>query len=233
MRKAMTWILLSLLAVSVVPVWAQRGAGQANQGQNDPATCPNAAALAALQPLSQEEAASLAYMREEEKLARDVYLALYERWGLSAFGQISQSEQRHFDALGKAIARYDVSDPAANATAGVFSTPKFLAMYADLVGQGSASILEALRVGAVIEEIDIIDLEETLVVTDNADIERVYTNLLLGSHNHLRAFVSHLQVLGVEYAPQYLGQDAFDAIINSETANGNGKAGRFGNFRKK
>jgi len=229
----MTWILLSLLAVSAVPVWAQRGAGQANQGRNDPATCPNAAALAALQPLSQEEAAWLVYMREEEKLARDVYLALYERWELAVFYQIAQSEQRHFDAIGNAIERYDVPDPAADETAGVFSTSKFQTMYANLVSQGSASIPEALLVGGAIEELDIIDLEEALGVTDNTDIVRVYTNLLLGSQNHLRAFVSHFQVLGELYAPQYLSQAAFDAIMDSTAANGNGNTGRSGNFRRK
>ena len=228
MKKAMTWILLSLLAVSVVPAWAQRGAGPANQAQNNPATCPNAAALAALQPLSQEEAAWLVYMREEEKLARDVYLALFERWDLAIFDRISQSEQRHFDAVGNAIARYGVFDPAADATPGVFTTPKFSTLYAGMVTQGSASITAALGVGATIEELDIIDLEEALTVTDNTDIVRVYTNLLSGSQNHLRAFVSHLQVLGETYVPQYLDADAFAAIMDGAAVKGKGKAGRFG-----
>lgn len=42
----------------------------------------------AVQALTEEPgstAEGLLYMREEEKLARDVYIALYEKWGLRTF----------------------------------------------------------------------------------------------------------------------------------------------------
>ena len=38
-------------------------------------------------------------MREEEKLARDVYVALGDRWGLRVFENIARAEQRHMDAV--------------------------------------------------------------------------------------------------------------------------------------
>jgi hypothetical protein len=67
-----------------------------------------------------------------------------------------------------------------------------------------------------------------LTETDNADIERVYQNLLAGSKNHLRAFVTNLKApTGETYAPQYLGQAAYDAIVNASVGQGGGN-GRWG-----
>ena len=45
--------------------------------------------------LSAKEASDLIFLREEEKLARDVYLALYDAWGTPIFLNISSSEQKH------------------------------------------------------------------------------------------------------------------------------------------
>jgi len=43
-----------------------------------------------------------------------------------------------------------------------------------------------------IEELDIADLEARLALTDQSDLQRVYTSLRRGSSNHLRAFTSAL-----------------------------------------
>ena len=106
---------------------------------------------------------------------------------------------------------------------GTFTDTKLQALYDQLVAQGSESVTDALKVGAAIEEIDILDLHERLAATDNAAIERVYNSLLAGSENHLRAFVSNLNPrTGETYAPQYLSQAAHNAIV---TASGSQVAG--------
>ena len=132
-------------------------------------------------------------MREEEKLAHDVYVTLYEQWGLRVFGNISRSEQQHTEAVAYLLDRYDISDPAAGNDFGEFTDADLQALYDQLVAQGSKSVADALKVGAAIEEIDILDLQERLAETDNAAIERVYNSLLAGSENHLRAFVGNLK----------------------------------------
>jgi hypothetical protein len=83
-------------------------------------------------------------------------------------------------------------------------------------------------VGAAIEEIDILDLQARLSQADNADIQQVFNNLLNGSYNHLRAFVSSLGAqTGEAYQPQYLSAEAYQAIIGAAgEAGGNGKGGR-------
>ena len=78
----------------------------------------------------------------------------------------------------------------------------------------------ALQVGAIIEEFDILDLEERLAGTTGGDIIRVYENLLRGSENHLRAFVSQLELAGIDRAPTHMSEDAYRAIIGSGTDRG-------------
>ncbi len=184
-------------------------------------------ALASITPgaLSPEEIDGLLYMREEEKLARDVYLTLYEKWGTQVFRNISRSEQTHTDAVKELLDRYGIPDPAEGKEVGQFTNPDLQALYDQLVAQGSQSEIDALKVGAAIEEIDILDLEERLAQTDKEDIQLVYENLMAGSRNHLRAFVSVLEMRGESYTPQYLDQATYDAILSSGMEPGMGGMG--------
>lgn len=165
-------------------------------------------------PLSDQEKADLLMMREEEKLARDVYLAMSSLWKIPIFSNIAQSEQTHMDSVATLLARYGLPDPVAGMAAGQFATEKFRALYAELVAKGSQSLNDALAVGATIEEIDIIDLWDCLAVTTHTDISRVYGNLEAGSENHLRSFVGQLASRGVTYQPQYLTPEQYQKIIN-------------------
>ena len=178
--------------------------------------------------LSTVEMEGLIYMREEEKLARDVYLALYDKWGMPVFQNIAGSEQAHMDSVLMLLDQYGLADPAAGKDAGEFTNPLFQSLYEQLVGQGSLTLSEALKVGATIEELDIVDLEQRLAQTGNEYIIRVYTNLLAGSENHLRAFVSNLErQTGEVFQPAYLDQDAYQAIISGAAGQGGGN-GRYG-----
>jgi hypothetical protein len=182
--------------------------------------------LATTGELSPDESAALLYMREEEKLAHDVYVTLFAQWKLPTFQHISRSEQTHTDAVKALIDRYGLTDPASSKV-GVFTNPDLQALYNDLVARGSQSLAEALKVGAAIEEIDILDLQKYLAQTDNADIQQVFNNLLNGSYNHLRAYVSNLSAqTGETYQPQYLSAETYQSIIGSgSTTSGNGRGG--------
>jgi hypothetical protein len=139
--------------------------------------------------LTQAEIDYITLMREEEKLARDVYQALAETWDCPIFANIAVSEQRHMDAVGLLITKYGLDDPIVDDTRGAFVTPEFAELYVSLTATGSASLLDALGVGLQIEELDIADLESALdEVIEAGDVEWVFENLLRGSYNHLRAF---------------------------------------------
>jgi hypothetical protein len=160
-------------------------------------------------------------MREEEKLARDVYLTLYEQWGMPIFENIARSEATHMEAIKSLLDRYGLPDPVEGKAVGEFADQMLQELYDQLVEQGRQSLSDALRVGAAIEEIDIIDLAQYIAQTDRADIQRVYENLTKGSRNHLRSFVGNLERrTGETYEPQYLDQAAYDAIVNARPEHG-------------
>jgi len=165
--------------------------------------------------LSQEEISALTYMREEEKLAHDVYVALYSVWGANVFSQIAQSETTHTEAILALLIKYGIADPAAGKAPGVFQNPVLQSLYNTLMAMARPSLIDALKVGALIEETDIHDISEKKAVTDEAAILQVYDSLLCGSRNHLRAFNRQLLARGVVYVPKVIAQSDWDAIANA------------------
>jgi hypothetical protein len=188
-------------------------------------SAPTVAAQATGVSLSDAEAQAILYMREEEKLARDVYTTLGAQWGLPVFQNIARSEQVHMDAIQTLIDRYGLVDPVAGAAVGEFTNVALQELYDELVAQGSGSLTEALAVGALIEELDIADLQERITEVTHADVAQVYESLLNGSENHLRAFVSTLGRYGESYAPAYMSQADFDAIVAGGQVGGQQGAG--------
>ena len=175
-------------------------------------------------PLSPEEEATLLAMRVEEKLARDVYATLYDLWNMPIFLNISQSESRHTASIAKLLSAYNITDPVDDSQIGVFEDPEIQKLFTDLIAQGSVSLADAYVVGATIEEMDIIDLEEALAETDNADLERVYSNLKNGSIHHLSAFSRAIEnQTGTDYIPRLMTTEEYNQLTSSRGNRGQGK----------
>lgn len=117
--------------------------------------------------LDQKEIESLLYMREEEKMARDVYIALGKKWNARVFDNISSAEQTHMDAILLLLNKYSIQDPVGNNGIGVFTNQKLQELYNQLVQQGNLSLVEAFKSGATIEDLDIYDLKNALAVVVN------------------------------------------------------------------
>ncbi len=164
--------------------------------------------------LDSAEIAALTFIREEELMARDIYLAMKAQWNLPVFNNISKSEQAHANAILFLLNKYQLPDPAAGHQPGVFSNQDIQALYNTLLAQGSQSLVAALYAGATIEDYDIYDIRHHLDNgIDNPDIIFVLNNLLKGSKNHMRAFYNHLKFRGVTYLAQYITQAELDAIV--------------------
>lgn len=188
--------------------------------------------------LDANEQTHLVFMREEEKLARDVYTVLSTLYPESpVFGNIDDSEQRHTDAIKEKLLQYGIEDPSTNDNVGVFTGVKygwyFTEKFEQLVSRGEMSEFDALYVGAFIEELDMLDINQCpkvivetnpditdvhqcgKVYTDKADIDRLYENLLEGSENHLAAYVRRIEaVTGMgSYQAQVLPQTQVDLIL--------------------
>ncbi|MDM8541568.1 DUF2202 domain-containing protein [Desulfococcaceae bacterium HSG9] len=218
----MTGIVVLAIGLLVLPMNADagmgRGGGAGKGGRGNLGMQTGGSGIIAnlpYQELSEEERDGLIQMREEEKLARDVYLTLYETWNVGIFANISRAEQRHMDAVKILLDKYGIDDPMTDPAQGVFTSIEMQGLYDSLVEKGRQSLTDALYVGATIEDLDIKDLYDFLEQTDNSDIKTVYQNLAKGSRNHLRAFVSQLSANGVEYEAQYLPPVDVDEIVNS------------------
>lgn len=164
--------------------------------------------------LTPQEREGLLWMREEEKLARDVYLTLGKLYPIPAFQNIARSEEQHMAAVARLLTAYGLSDPAQGKGVGEFSNPELARLYQELVAKGQASLQAALAVGAYIEELDIQDLRVRLAQTQRPDIVAVYQSLMQGSWNHLRAFAGNLSAITEEpYRAQLLSQAEVDAAL--------------------
>ena len=186
--------------------------------------------------LTQADIDALMKMREEEKMARDVYDFFYEAYGLQVFDQISASEEQHTAVVLSLIEYFGLTDPA-QAEAGVFNNSDIQELFNQLISAGT-SLETALSTGAFIEEYDIADLQELISSTDNADIQRVYNNLLNGSYQHLKAFVRNLSSAGISYEPQILSAEDYSMILATKNGNnpgygssGNGKGKNNGSMQ--
>ncbi len=166
--------------------------------------------------LTEAEIEGLMEMREEEKLARDVYLKFYEIHGYIVFNTIAKSETAHSNAVLCLINGYGLEDPALSGE-GEFTNPAFTDLYTKLVEQGKGSLVEALKVAAFIEEYDIADLLRLLEENENADVQRVYSNLLRGSEIHLRAYTNSLTRLKETYTPTIISDELYQSILDKTT----------------
>ena len=179
-------------------------------------------------------AKGLAFTREEERMARDLYQALADHYdGALPFSRIVNSEQRHFDAVGTMLKRYSVTDPAAGKQAGSYADPTIQKLYDGWLAEGKTSLAAAYGVGVELEKRDIADLEKAIAATSAADVKQLYTNLQRASEHHLAAFEAAVdgRTMGTGAGPGsgtgMNGQGQMGRGNGNGNGNGNGQ-GRMG-----
>lgn len=170
--------------------------------------------------LSDSEIKDLYYMREEEKLAHDVYMAMYRKWNHNIFLNISRSEEQHVASVKGFLSYYGLKDVSPDLPEGKFQNAELQKLYNELIKKGNESLENALTVGATIEDLDIYDLQEAKKKTDKPEILNVYNNLEKGSRNHLRSFYRNLRKYDWNYVPQYIDADYFKNIISTGNERG-------------
>ena len=163
--------------------------------------------------LNSDDQESLYFMLEEEKLARDVYTYLGALWEVAIFENITQSEIQHVAAVEALLTsyglEYEILDP------GTFENTHLQELYDSLTEMGTEDLEAALRVGATIEDLDILDLQEFIDATETEAIKFVFESLQCGSRNHLRAFARNLENLGISYLAQFISETQYETIIES------------------
>lgn len=161
--------------------------------------------------LNQSDKDALLFMLEEEKLARDTYMYLDNLWSMNQFANIKSSEQTHMNAIIDLLEQNKIDYTIL--PVGEFINQDLQNYYNQFISDGSISNINALKIGATIEDLDIVDLEEYIQETTNTSIISVFKNLQCGSKNHLKSFLTSIENNGNTYTPQFLTQEDFDAIL--------------------
>jgi len=147
-------------------------------------------------------------MREEEKLARDVYRTLSKTTKSNAFVNIPVSEGRHMDVFDQLLDRYNLEDPVKDElVVGVFTAPEFTKLFKELIEKGEKSDKDAFEVGAMVEDINMSNLIKYGSQTDKPDLKLAYDTLLEQSKHHMSAFIRNLEKLGQSYTPTHISQE--------------------------
>ena len=176
---------------------------------------------------------TLAYMGNEERLAYDVYMNLYNYYQknynikIRQLYNISQrSESRHIKTVQALVKRYNLNASdftnidkdviksnnmsPTNMPSGVYGIPKIQELYDTLYAMGQESKEDALKVGCMVEVTDINDLNEYIKEAQEAnakDIVEAYKFLRNGSYNHYWAFDRGLKSMGVSDGCCSLGDE--------------------------
>ena len=154
------------------------------------AQTPTASASSATAIADDTRTADLAFSRDEERMARDLYTLFGQTYDAAIFDRIAASEQQHFDAVGALLTTYAVADPAVGQPAGTYANADVQKLYDQWKAQGLTSVQDAYAVGVALEQTDIADLQGILARNTDADAQRVFTHLLAASQHHLDAFTN-------------------------------------------
>ena len=167
----------------------------------------------------EKDKAALLFMLEEEKLARDTYIYLNNLWSINQFANIKNSEQTHMNAIENLLKQYTIEYEIL--PTGAFANEELQSLYDQFIIDGATSDVNALKIGATIEDLDIVDLQVYIDASSNERIISVFESLKCGSRNHLRSFVTAIEKNGSSYTPQFLSQEAYTSIIiaNKEKCN--------------
>jgi hypothetical protein len=165
--------------------------------------------------LSSNEREILMFMREEEKMALDVYTTLHRKWDINSFDIISRAEQNHLDALRCLLYKYQLSDPIGSNPPGVYANPEIQRLYKELMQEGMTTKKGAYLAGTMMEDHDIARVTNYRPQVDNEDILKVMDELNKASRNHMKAFTNNLlKNYNVVYAPVYINTRQYQQIIN-------------------
>ena len=204
--------------------------------------------------LTQEAKDAIAYMGNEERLAYDVYMNLYN-YHLGQGTEINQlvniaqnAETTHISLVQSLVRKYNlgaddltnVSTPVADSSitldqmpSGKYDVPAIQSLYDTLYTKGVQSPKDALEVGCMVEVTDINDLNEDIAIAQasNAqDVVDTFTTLRAGSYSHYWSFDQGLKNMGISDGCCSLGTVyCHPEYPQNEQGNGGGNATGGGN----
>jgi len=161
--------------------------------------------------LTADEIEFIYAIREDEKVARDLYFSFFGTFGLKPFENIGKAEDNHIKATEKLFDYYEIDYPALSEN-GKFENAIRQKLFDSLLLKGTPE-LEAFKVMAMLEESNIVEYGEVLKTIANPNIKIVIENLARASANHFKAAIRQITALGGTYRPALMTQEQYRAVI--------------------
>jgi len=161
--------------------------------------------------LTADEIEFIYAVREDEKVARDLYFSFFGTFGLKPFENIGKAEDNHIKATEKLFDYYEIDYPALSEN-GKFENAIRQKLFDSLLLKGTPE-LEAFKVMAMLEESNIVEYGEVLKTIANPNIKIVIENLARASANHFKAAIRQITALGGTYTPALMTQEQYRAVI--------------------
>jgi hypothetical protein len=170
----------------------------------------------------------IAYMGNEERLAYDIYNALFALYpAQTQLDNIAQtSEIQHIASVKALVTKYALEESSLNirdvdtttlsssadinSVAGVYDIQVIQDLYAALLEKGQNSATDALQVGCMVEVTDINDLDRSIIdaeETNANDVVETFNFLRDASYSHYWSFDTSLKNIGVETGCCSLGDE--------------------------
>lgn len=187
--------------------------------------------------LTEAQLHSLHYMWNEEKLAKDLYLALNAVYPANSLKNIAtNAETQHVGSMEALLAKYsqtqavidnyNLAHPTTPITqlseipAGVFTLPELQTLYNTLYNEGMISATAALQSACKVEVTDVTDLDKDIIDAGSAkDLVTFFEILRAGSYNHYWSFDNALKKAGVSNGCLSSGMDG-SRFPDTSTAGG-------------
>lgn len=223
------------IAVALVACVGLGGTGALSAFASSNSPTPSASSSPPVSTLSEDAKKDLAFTREEERMARDLYQRFADKYDQARpFSNIVNAEARHFESVGILLSRYDLTDPASGKSAGKYAEAELQKLYDQWKAQGDKSLAEAYKVGVDLETRDIADLKDVANASLPSDVRGVYQRLLNGSESHLAAFTAATQgtTLGASGGQSPMGAGQCDGPGKGQAGNASGQCDGSGQARK-
>ncbi len=190
--------------------------------------------------LTDSQKYTIAFMWNEEKLAKDIYLELNLIYPTQQLENIAtKSETVHQALVEDLVERYDLNitnlvdykenyseEELRSFASGEFGIQEIQDLYDTLYEEGKQSQQAALEVGCKVEVTDVEDLLNEIKVAEEVDAQdliAIWDILLSGSYSHYWSFDKGLQNLGVTDGCCSLGTDFCHPEYPQNENGGNGK----------
>ncbi len=168
--------------------------------------------------LGEADTLALAEARVAEMVATDVMLHFYQTYNYQVFETMRNIEHWQANLLKLKINYYDLQDPLGSEhTPGVFEDENAQVLYDTLIEEGSADGMAAVKVALKIQESSLFGYNNLIMNIESDHLYCSFLNLNRVSRNNIRTLYGVLQESwNEEYTPEYISQEYFDEIINTE-----------------